>query len=216
MVTLLNTTGMHGDINLIYQTAPFYLNTWFYIALLCIVLGLGALAWVYFQYNIKNRTNLRVHKDDHKVKTYSFKDVESEYLKVDTGTKDSQGNPITKLYHVVTDCIEFGFFGRYLDYIGDETEPINFKNLKNRNFNFADFQKSMTSYFNSETLSMLLLIGKLKDLLVSLLTIILIVVCIGFIISIILPFVISHSSVCTLDNSNATINVIQQAIRGLK
>ena len=214
-MVLYNTSDViiENGIQLIYKTAPFYMNIWFYIGCLAIILSLCGFAWLYFQYNIKNRTNFRIHMPDKKVHTFSFRNVLSEWHSFTYGDKDKYGKKIDHKHHIVSECVEYGFFGRYLDYMFGDTEPINHQKInKHDGFNKADFTKSMESYLNSETLSMLLLIGKLKDLLIGLLTIILIAVCVSTIIIVLIQILHKPEIVCNLTPTNQTINTIRIAI----
>lgn len=216
MVLLDNSSAIITEnISLIYKNAPFYMNIWFYIGCFAIILMLLGFAWVYFQYNIKNRTNFRIHMPDHKVITYSFKNIVTEWHSFQYGKndKDAQGNKNNHKHHVVPECIEFGFFGRYLDYVLGDVEPINFRKLTDKNnFSKADFTKAMESYLNSETLANLLLIGKLKDLLITLLTIILISVIVVGIVLLLVQILHHPATTCTLSPTNQTINTIRMAM----
>lgn len=204
-----------GNVTLIYQTSPWYMNIWFYVSLGVIVIGLGAIAWVYFQHNIKNRTNLRIHFSDKKVRTFSFKDVTSEYIEVIYGDKDKDGNKIKHKKHIVPECIEYGYFGRYLEYYPDDIEPINLQDVKNKKyekFNIAEFTKVAEAYLNSETLQFLLLIGKLKDALLTLLYIIIGLIVLSGIAIILVQIYSQPQALCTLQANNQTISTIRMAI----
>lgn len=203
-----------GNINLVYVTAPFYSNIWFYIGLVAILIGLGFTLWAWFKFNIKNRTNFRIHFNDKKVITYSFKNVINDYHEFNYGKKDVDinGKKLMHKHHIIPECIEYGFFGRYLDYPVGDIEPINFQNINKNEFNMTEFNKSMTAYMNSETLAMLLVFGKLKELLIMLLWIIIGIAVIGFIIVILIQILHNPSSTCKLMPDNQTLSTLRIAI----
>jgi len=195
----------------VYKTIPFYLNIWFAVAIGFFTLLLIALGIYYVRISLRNRTNVIIHMPDKTRIHKSYKNFTGTHFFIKGVERDKDDTPIKHTYLFKPDALEYGFFGRYIEYDYGISEPLNSKHRHEETTEKAHMFKLFSSLLNTQILVDLLLSSKFKELVKILLYIIIGALIINLILSGYLAYNTSNS-VCTLANNNATINVIRSAM----
>lgn len=218
MATILNnasaTVGKVVYDTIVYKTTPWYMNYWIYIA--CFMFLSLISVWIYYIIlnNLKNRLVVKIHMPDKtfRVYVYDFKKYVGDTFNLPTGEKTQEGDDKMFIYYFVTEYLELGKWGRYIDYNFKDPYPIK-RGEKAENYIAKNFHAFVSSLINTELLNNLLLSKGFK----TFMTVMLIVILIAVIVSIVLGIVsLSYHPVttCYIVKDNATTQWIITAVKG--
>lgn len=208
--TLINaTTGL--PYVAVYKNIPFWLNWWFAIAVLLFLCVLVIAGYAWFRISLRNRTNVIMHMPNKTRKVYSYKNYVGDSFALDGVERDGNGNPIKSNYMFDPECLETGYFGKYIEYDYGIIIPRGSKKYSIGD-ELKNVFKIVSAMLNSDLAVDLLLAQKFKEFVKMMLIIIMIGVVIGIIASAI-PLFYHPIQQCTIVGNNQTINVIQEAVK---
>lgn len=194
-----------------YVDKPFYLNIWFALAVVLIVAVIVLSLYLWFRIYLRNRTNVIIHMPDGTRQLHGFNKFVGDCFNIQSHEKDKHGSYIQYRYIFKPECLEQGFFGRYIEYDYAKSEPLNPRKREYDNKDIPELFKRMSALMNSEMLINLLLSQKFKEFITTMLIIIL-VVCIIIAILIAIGFFYQPTTQCTLVANNQTINTLRFAL----
>jgi hypothetical protein len=210
------TVGQLGE-TIITQTiiTPFYMQIWFAIA---VILGIGVIVlavWFWFRISLRNRTNVIIHMPDKTRQSFSYKNFTGTTFNIRGYEKTIEGEPVSYTYIFKPECLESGYFGRYIEYDYGVSEPLDSKKRVYANKDMPSIMKLFSSLMNSQLATDLLLSNKFKEFVKMMLIIILIVTFIILIAVIGMPFAYNPEVNCKLIPTNETAMFIRQSIIGI-
>jgi amino acid transporter len=195
----------------VYKSVPFYLNPFFAVAILLFFAILIIGAYAYFRISMRNRTNVIIHMPDKTRRFFSYKNFTGNEFKIksEEPVKDGQERQYFS-YFFKPEYVEFGYFGRYIEYDYGISMPIGHnERMKGKESSQALF-KTISGILDSQLLVDLLLSQKFKNFVQTMLIIILIGVGISLLTSI-GQYFFKPVQECVLSYNNQTINVIRLA-----
>lgn len=205
-----NLTGMAKDISVIYKPIPFYVDIWFAFTVIAVICVILVSVYLWFRIKLRNTTRVIIHNPDGKRDMYTYYKFMGEEFDIPTTDKDKDNNYKKFQYHFKESALETGFFGKYIEYDYKNPEPRQYKANPYR----LDFE-FVSSVVNTRVIGDLLLATKWKELVTTLLIIIVVLCALTFLLVAYNSYVISqpHSNICSLALDNTTINtwkVLQQ------
>lgn len=190
-----------------------WLNPFFYVGIGLFLILVFYIIYHYISLQWHKRTVVRIHMPDNTLMTHSFKDGQlGTEFKMDSGQKTQDGTKILYTYFVRPEAIEQGRWGRYIDYDFGKSEPLNPKQRAKEDGYITNILKFVSGLLDTDLAVDLLLSQKFKNLVTTLLTVILIVSGIILLGVIGNYFYVPPQKACVLAFDNQTINVIKYAL----
>lgn len=210
------TIGKMGE-TIITQTVstPFYLNIWFALSVIIGIALIVVAIWFYFRINLRNRTNVIIHMPDKTRMTHSYKNFAGTTFNIKGFEKTIEGDLINHTYIFKPECLESGYFGRYIEYDYGVSEPIDTKQRRYANKDMPSIMRLFSALMNSQLAVDLLLSNKFKEFVKLMLILILIGLFIVIIVVIAYPFVYTPDTYCYLIPTNETAMFIRNSVIGV-
>lgn len=212
---LINSTTNMPYVAVI-KNIPIWLNIWFAISIILtislIVFGL----WHWFKIYCRNRTNVIIHMPDKKRQLHSYKNFVGSVFKIKSSEQTKDNIPHYFHYEFEEDAIEYGYFGRYIEFDYGNIKALSSKNRKNLNFGLLKF---VSALLETDLAVDLLISSNFKTTVIILLWCILggtfIVLCLTGYNTYIVSATKGTIQQCSLSWDNQTQQVIKTAIHSL-
>lgn len=195
---------------------PFYADIWFYMMIFALLTA-GTYALVMYIINRqRNRLVVRIRNEDLSQDTYVFHKFQGEFFKIKTKDITAEGKPEHFEYKFVKSKMIRGEWGRYIDYKYKVAEPLDPLGNVDDSAEKPDIIRLLVSLTETSIFTNLLLSSKFKDFVIMMLWIVVILSGCGLLAQFVIPQFMTSHTICTLDLSNQTAYVIQNAIKGIR
>jgi hypothetical protein len=201
----------------VYKDVPIWLNPFFAVAVVLALLAISLGIYLWFRISMRNRTNVIIHMPDGTREFHSYKKFVGHVFKIKGHEKDKDGQEIFYNYRFRSECLETGYFGRYIEYDYGMLEPLNRNERHYDRKDMPEIFKFISSLLNTQLAVDLLLSQKFKEFVKMMLIIILVVGFIGLILSGYIAYAVNTDAkrvvMCQLVDNNATRSLIGSIIQ---
>lgn len=201
----------------IYKDIPLWLNPFFALTILSVIIIIIVSGYLYFRISLRNRTNVIIHMPDGKRQFYSYKKFSGKVFKIKGFEKDKDNNFIYYNYYFRPEALETGYFGSYIEYDYGILEPLNPRSRGRLSpSNIPEIFRFVSSLLNTQLAVDLLLSQAFKDFVKMALIIIGIEVLVAILIGGYQIYQTQQTSgivQCILTNSTQNSEIIRNSLR---